>query len=327
MVVSEIFKCVQKLTSNPLLFIGSGSSAAYGLPTMYVLGEHLISMLSPKYSDDNEWKKFKENLAVGQDLETALTDIVLKPEIINDIRKVTWQLVSDADLKVFNDITFGVSSMPLAELIKKLFQVHPQTVNIITTNYDRVIEYACDKAGIPVNTGFNGCYSKQYVGTFNKKNMVNLIKVHGSLDLFKDSKDATISLPLQHQLPDGLLPEIITPGISKYKAVLTGIERPLLTEGDVMINNAESYLCIGYGFNDTQIQAEMINNIKKGKPLVLVTKKVSENTAHLLANTATNYIYINEGETEGTTEFCINKKLITIEGTYWTIDGFMNIID
>jgi hypothetical protein len=327
MIVSEIFKSVQKLTSNPLLFIGSGASAAYGLPNMYVLGEYLISTLSPKYSDDTEWKRFEENLANGQDLETALTDIILKSAIINDIRKVTWELVSDADLKLFNDITFGVSYMPLAALIKKLFQVHPQTVNIITTNYDRVIEYACDKAGIPVNTGFNGCYSKRYVGAFNKKNTVNLIKVHGSLDLFKDSKNATISLPLQHQIPDGLLPEIITPGISKYQAVLTGIERPLLTEGDIMINNAESYLCIGYGFNDTQIQAEMINNIKKGKPLVLVTKKVSESTAHLLANNATNYIYINEGETEGTTEFCINKKLISIDGTYWTVDGFMNIID
>lgn len=327
MIVSEIFKNVQKLISNPLLFIGSGSSAAYGLPTMYVLGEHLISMLSSKYYDDNEWKKFEENLAVGQDLETALSNINLKQEIINDIRKATWELVSSADLRLFNELTFGTVSMPLATLIKKLFQVHPKTVNIITTNYDRVIEYACDKVGIPVNTGFSGCYSKQYVGAFNKKNMVNLIKVHGSLDLFKDSKNATISLPLQHQLPDGLLPEIITPGISKYQAVLTGIERPLLTEGDIMINNAESYLCIGYGFNDTQIQAEMINNMKKGKPLVLVTQKVSESTAHLLANSATNYIYINEGDTEGTTEFCINKKTISIEGTYWTIDGFMEIID
>ena len=47
---SEIFKKIQKYTEdNPLFFIGSGASAAYGLPGMGTLGDHLLSSLSSKY--------------------------------------------------------------------------------------------------------------------------------------------------------------------------------------------------------------------------------------------------------------------------------------
>lgn len=325
---SEIFKIIQKYTEDrPLFFIGSGSSAAYGLPSMNMLGKHLLSKLSAKYYSDNDWQRFEENLKEGQDLEKAMTDIVLKKEIINDIRKETWKLVSEKDLELLDSVLFDNKDMPLANLIRKYYQSHPSKVDIITTNYDRVVEYACDKARIPVSTGFSGCYSKYYSDKFNNKNTVNLVKVHGSLDLFKDTKGITISLPLQKSIPVGLIPEIVTPGISKYQAVLTGTERSLLNQCDSLIKNASSYLCIGYGFNDTQIQALMINEIQSGKPLVLITMDVSDETASLLANKASNYAYICKGAKENTTEFCINKKLYTIDGTYWTVEGFMNIID
>lgn len=325
---SELFKIIQKYTENhPLFFIGSGSSAACGLPGMEILGKHLLSELSDIYSSDSAWQKFEENLKSGQDLEKAMTNIVFNGDIINNIRKQTWELISKDDLDLFNSVLFANKDLPLSRLIKKYFQAHPSKVDIITTNYDRVIEYACDKVRIPVNTGFSGCYSKYYSDKFSNKNAVNLVKVHGSLDLFKDSKGVTISLPLQQNIPVGLTPEIITPGISKYQAVLTGIERSLLNQCDSMIKNASSYLCIGYGFNDTQIQALMINEIQSGKPLVLLTKDVSEETAHLLANNATNYAYICNGAKEGTTDICINRKICTINGTYWTVEGFMDIID
>lgn len=256
-----------------------------------------------------------------------MTSIVFNDDIINNIRKQTWELISKYDLELFNSVLFANKDLPLSRLIKKYFQAHPSKVDIITTNYDRVIEYACDKVRIPVNTGFLGCYSKYYSDKFSNKNAVNLVKVHGSLDLFKDFKGVTISLPLQQHIPDGLTPEIVTPGISKYEAVLTGIEHPLLNQCDSMIKNASSYLCIGYGFNDAQIQALMINEIQSGKPIVLLTKDVSDATAQLLTNNATNYAYICNGEKEGTTDICINKETCTINGTYWTVEGFMDIID
>lgn len=98
--------------------------------------------------------QFDENLSSGLDLEAALADIVFCPEIIDDIRRVTWEIISKSDLELFYRTVFYQEQIPLSRLIKFFYQPHPQCVNIITTNYDRVIEYACDAGRIPVYTGF-----------------------------------------------------------------------------------------------------------------------------------------------------------------------------
>lgn len=75
-------------------------------------------------------------------------------------------------------------------------------------------------------------------------NTVNIVKVHGSLDTFKDVHGASLNIPLMNKIPDGLVPEIITPGSSKYRAVLKGTTRDLLNASDEMIKYAKSFLCI-----------------------------------------------------------------------------------
>ena len=135
-----------------------------------------------------------------------------------------------------------------------------------------------------------------------------------------------VSLPTQGKLPSGLIPGIITPGRSKYEAVLQGTPRQLLAAADEKIGQANSFLCIGYGFNDTQIQENILAKARTGIPVVVLTKEVSEHAAHLLANNAQNYISIQEGKENDTTEVCMNRKIEILDGTFWTVDGFMEII-
>lgn len=324
---NEIFKCVQKAVEGvPLMLIGSGASAPYGLPTMGELGRHLLLTLGPHNSSNPDWQRFEKNIHDNMGLEEALTDVVLASDIIEDIRKATWELVSKKDIEVFYKVLFNEIQLPLAKLIKHFYQTHPQNVNIVTTNYDRLIEYACDSLRLPISTGFYGHYIKHYFGKFASQKIVNLVKVHGSLDFFKDPHDVSFSLPMQTSIPNGLKPEIITPGISKYQAVLKGTPRLLLNECDSLVNGASSYLCIGYGFNDEQIQEEIISNIRDGKPIVVVTMEVSDKAAHLLANNAAHFISVQKGKTDGTTEFCIDRNITVVDGTYWTIEGFLEII-
>ena len=54
------------------------------------------------------------------------------------------------------------------------------------------------------------------------------------LDVFRDSL-TVVSVPLQSELPVGLTPEIITPGHSKYEAILQGIPRQVLSVADSKI--------------------------------------------------------------------------------------------
>ena len=101
------------------------------------------------------------------------------------------------------------------------------------------------------------------------------MKVHDSLDVFRDSLNAVISVPLQTELPVGLTPEIITPGRSKYEAILQGMPRQVLSVADSKISQARGFLCIGYGFNDTQVQENILTQIRRGVPIVALTKKHS----------------------------------------------------
>lgn len=102
MELNEIFKRIQKAVEEiPLILIGSGSSAAYGLPTMGTLGDHLLTKLTPLHSGDTNWQAFQKNIRAGIGLEEALTDVMLSSDIIDDIRKETWELVSQKDFELF----------------------------------------------------------------------------------------------------------------------------------------------------------------------------------------------------------------------------------
>jgi hypothetical protein len=326
----EIFKKVQKYVENvPLILIGTGGTIPYGLPGMHELSNHLFNQLNEKYKTNSEWIIFTERLTVGIDLESALTDLSLNDDILCNITKATWQLVTDYDLQLLNKLVQSKTKLPLAKLINKFYQPHPQCVNIITTNYDRVIEYACDQYNIRTDTKFHGNYIKYFSASMlGTKNVVNILKVHGSLDLFKDKDNLVYSIPIQKEVPIGFIPEIIAPGSSKYRSVLKGTCRQVLHHADSLINDAKGYLCIGYGFNDEQIQANIISGIKTGKPIVVVTKKISDMAAKLLLDSSTKCIIIQESkDIPNSTEFVGNNESITVSGTYWTIDGFMEIIE
>ena len=105
---SEIFRIIQKYTeANPLFFVGSGTSAAYGLPGMGKLGEHLLESLSSKYASDSDWQHFEDNIKSGKDLESAMTDIVFKEEIIDDnmINEEIETEDGEVDLKIVDELT------------------------------------------------------------------------------------------------------------------------------------------------------------------------------------------------------------------------------
>lgn len=324
----EIFKFIQKAVSDPpLILVGSGGSAPYGLPSMKDLGDHLIRSLDSEYSGNYYWDKFVENLKNGQDLETALSKLSLDDSIIEDIRKETWKLISEKDLALFKSVFLANKVLVIGSLIKKFYQPHPKCVNVITTNYDRVIEYACDSVKLPICTGFSGLYLKDYCDEFPNKDVVNIIKVHGSLDMFRDTHGASLNIPLMNELPSGVVPEIITPGLSKFQAVLKGNPRDLLSVSDRMIKKANSFLCIGYGFNDEQIQEKIITKIRQNTPIVVITMQLTDSAAHLITNNAKSFVTIQKGDEPNTTEFCINNKTTVLDGCFWSIDGFMEIID
>lgn len=120
------------------------------------MGKELISGLGGRYSEDAAWKEFSSRLAKGIDLENALSGLQLSTDISRDIVDITRNLVSRDDIKLMYDWIGTDRRSELGEVVNQFYKVNPQCVNIITTNYDRVIEYSCDQFKLPVNTFFLG---------------------------------------------------------------------------------------------------------------------------------------------------------------------------
>ncbi|MCL2526883.1 MAG: SIR2 family protein [Defluviitaleaceae bacterium] len=327
----DIFSQVQKLLNDvPVILMGSGVTVPMNIPGMWKLAEHLKSSLGDVYKDDEGWKKVVSDLDNDVDLENSLTGKNLSDTLMKDVALETWKFINSADLSLLMGRKNSHHLLDLSNLIKEFYSTSQKNVNIVTTNYDRAIEYACDEARLPVDKRFSGMYIKTLsTAPVKKKDIVNLFKIHGCLDLFSDTDGAVLSIPLQHDVPKELVPAIIAPGTSKYESVLVhNYNRVLLSNVDEIINNATSYLCYGYGFNDNHIQGPMLEQIKAGKPIVIVSREVYDDKITLIKKHSSNFIIIQmDAENNSSTRFTSQDLDIVVDGDYWSLGGFLSIFN
>ena len=326
----KMFTLVQKyLLDVPVILMGTGVTVPMGIPGMWKLSEHLKQSLNHNYGHSDDWKSVVADMDAGVDLENSLTGKNLSDELLKDIALKTWKFINDADLKLLSNRKNCEPFRNLSELIYRLYDTSKKNVNIITTNYDRAIEYACDIKGLSVDKRFEGTYIKTFSSSeLKSKNIVNLFKIHGCLDLFSDEDGFIFSIPLQHFPLDGLTPAIIAPGTSKYESVLVGnYNRSILNNVDNVINDATCYLCYGYGFNDSHIQQPILAEIAKGKSIVVVALEVSNETIRLIKKHSNNFIIIQKDLMDnGKTKFIITDVETTVDGDYWSLGGFLSML-
>ena len=72
--LDQIIKLAQKCVEQvPVVVLGRGASAQYGIGGMGALQKHLLSSVKPGGRNEAEvWKKFSEELGKTNDLELAL---------------------------------------------------------------------------------------------------------------------------------------------------------------------------------------------------------------------------------------------------------------
>lgn len=182
--------------------------------------------------------------------------------------------------------------------------VKPQGgIPVITTNYDRLIEVATEKAGLGVDTLFIGqtigyldpimskmsfCRDVLMIkGKYVTRKFIDrvlLLKPHGSLDWFLHD-DEPIRCPLN--LSKSRL--IITPGLNKFRA---GYDRPFDTHrerANECIDKASRFLFIGYGFNDDHLQTHLQKKLKDGAPALILVHSLSDKARELLTRCSGMY--------------------------------------
>ena len=250
-----LLKQLQDWTNSvPLIVLGSGASVPFKLPTMWTLGDHIKKSISfPDIDDQTQFENFKTLFDANGDLEATLSELHLRENVLNEIVSKTWELVNKSDLEAYDLFLNSIKDFPLAKLTEHLLSTANKKLSIVTTNYDRLAEYAASFSKATVCTG----YAQNYIGHFSNSihqnpllkgyyGQVNIWKVHGSLDWFKNNDDKNIQLPLRHSIPNNWKPSIVTPGLSKYLETHNEPYRTIFAQADNEIENANGFLCIGF---------------------------------------------------------------------------------
>lgn len=311
----KVFTIIQNyLKTPPVIIWGSGATVPFGLPSMNTLNGILKDNIS-------EFDKDCDNLEVELGKEKY-------HEVMPQIRNIIWHAISTVDNEVLQKLLTSNSDdfNGIKKLVEKISDAHPKVTNIVTTNYDRIIENVLSFHGIPFTDGFLGKELSLFdENLFSSKNIVNIVKVHGSLNWFDFGGEIRY---LQNNI-ESSVPQIICPGKNKYQEAYKSPYRELIQKSDLFINSADSFLVVGFGFNDEHLTPRIKSKIKKGTPIVVITKIISE-TCLIELESAEKYVLLEEDGDDKTKitvkERNSEKQIIIIEGNFWSLNNFIEII-
>ena len=318
------------LENSPLIVLGSGASAPYELPSMDGLAEEIRK--SDTVISDPNYSAFCTAVN-NSGLEGAIDTVNLLPETLKEIRRVVWETVNEKDLLYFDQHLIDPPKA-LVELIRKVLAPTPKKVAIVTTNYDRFAEYAADGLGATTVTAIGGSLIKKLElpssslktkRTRARERVVDIWKVHGSLDWFVAPDGKVVAFPLTRTIPNDFQPLIVPPGKEKYSSTHDEPYRTIIAEADNAFVQAGAYLCVGYGFNDEHIQPKLLAQISKGKPIVILAKTMTPACKKHIVEAGINKYLIFEFSDSTHTKVYGNGWEETYEGQYWLLDNFMNI--
>lgn len=329
---NSVLSHVQDLFQDRLVaFLGSGSSAPYGLPTMAELCDDLLNRLdNPEgtLSGFDEFKAFRDRLAVHRNLEADLS-------LIEDDEFLTALKNSIADcIGLKEREAFGLAlaePMHLELLVSQALKV-PSRFSIVTTNYDRLAEFSAEKAGYPVNSSFVGSYcgvhdpkacrsmqlTQKFVPSRRKTRIaeakhVAMFKPHGSLGWFDvNGKVHESSFPLSFPR------KVIAPTEGKFQEGYEEIYTFHRNGANDAIRNASALIVVGYGFWDGHLHQTLVNSIRSGVPTLILTRGVRQYVEEL-ARTSPNCLLMGQWRDSETRCIQLDKPELFLEECLWDL--------
>ncbi len=310
---NELYKLIQEFLKEPPTIIwGSGATIPFGLPSMEDLKKELEGILP--------------DLRENENIEKIIGEISDKQKL-KSVKKVIWESVYKKDIlfmkKLYRNKNEGKY---VKKMIKKFTEPHPQVLNIITTNYDRVLEHILAINRYKFSDGFSGQNLSIFdKNNFDNKEIVNLIKVHGSLNWFKNNGDIFFISSMNNEIDESLIPLIIAPSKKKFEEAYKEPFRTLIQKSDEIISNSKSFLVVGFGFNDEHLTPEIDMKIKDDVPIVIITKRA---TASCLKEVklASRYVLIEESESSLSKIYYKNKNSdenFSIDKAIWNLQFFI----
>lgn len=335
----DVYSYVQGLfRSGLVVLVGSGASCAYGLPSMGTLAAHLLTevpsrTLSP--AGVSAWNSIADSLSRGIDLETALGPGTIPDDLAEVLTCAISDVVGTAEGPAIEQILTATTESAFGRLFKHALQVTTR-IDVITTNYDRLLEIHAIRAGVRVDSMFYGHTIGRLDSKLSREELlepsgapgrggsartttrphVRLSKPHGSLDWYEGA-----GTYLRTDLVMSGSKQIIAPGGNKYRL---GYEIPFeahRTRANNAVNNSSALLFIGYGFNDEHLQTHLKPKIPD-VPSVLVAKQLTDNAHEYLKLNAMAVGIEEDPASDG----CIatrNGQSITLAHRLWDLNTLL----
>lgn len=335
-IVEDIKKKNLSRNNMPKLIVGTGLSIIYGVPGMKDLTEELAQKIGQSSMVELEgmWEKHYESIC-NNGLEVGLANLTQEETLLVDtIRTITARYILENEERIHEAIierNTGFSR--LLNYLSDTVSVNKKVIDIMTPNYDRIIEIVCDKLGMGVITGFTGSLYgkfnknllKQPTELYNCKNCtwVRLFKPHGSINWISEGGNEYLTNDYEVLKNKAEYIEIVTPGSSKYKEGLTNNTfRCMREEFNELLNPDDNYslLIYGYGFNDDHFDTALFDSFQKN--VLILARDVRLEIVNKALERKNITIFYHEGNKE----FMIYKsKKYVIDLPVWDIDQFADL--
>lgn len=329
----SVLSHVQELFCDRLVaFLGSGSSAPYGLPTMAELCDDILDLLD---DDDgllrnfDEWSAFRERLADNHNLEADLSTI-RDGEFLASLTDAIADCIGRKETEAFREAL--EQPMHLELLVSQALRV-PSQFSIVTTNYDRLAEFSAEKAGYPVNSSFVGsycgahdpdaCKSMHISPTLVSRprmhwrpaesKHVTVYKPHGSLGWFDVNGEVRES-----SFPLSFRRKVIAPTEGKFREGYEEIYTFHRNGANDAIKNASALLVVGYGFWDGHLHQTLVNAIQSGVPTIILTRRIRGYVEELSRNSP-DCLLLGMGDNATTRCVHSDEPELMVEGCLWEL--------
>lgn len=302
-VLSHVKKEIQEFFSSsaPHIIFGTGTSCAvdvgFGMGALQGALEKGISECALSKKSVSQWCNVLAKLKEGTDLENSL-NAAESDELQNQILRIACESVVRMDQKYALDICLGRRVWPAMAIVQKVFEglssTDRYTLEVITTNYDLLFEYACAANKILCVDGYCGgvvrhkdwgatlqslrhkvskVVRKKKVDEFELRKHIQLYKVHGSLNWFMIDEDVVENDVWIGRCDIGVDRVMITPGLAKYKK-MQDFRKELQSDTDAAVSRARKFLFLGYGMNDAHVERYIIKRVKEESlPTLVVTRE------------------------------------------------------
>lgn len=156
----KLFTQIQNIiNANPVIVLGSGASISYNISSMWDLALELKSFFTANpYSNEESQdciNKFIDNLNAGLGLEEALLKIKVTMEVELKIVELVWNKIIKQDKEIYEKVKQG-EEINLVSLFNHIIYGRDSAIlNIVSTNYDKIAEYAASQTDAFLNTGFS----------------------------------------------------------------------------------------------------------------------------------------------------------------------------